>query len=103
MSSKDISGVEHVYTYKHGKAVCFGSGFEHATQPSKNEDTKAFLCFTFGTDKLEKYWNPYLAPPKGPPLGSKEYSAMVYESWGIVDAKDGFEESCRETSRDKKC
>ena len=59
-----------VYLYKHGKAVCFGSGFEHATQPSTSQETKAFLCFTFGTDKFATYWDPYIAPPKGPPLGS---------------------------------
>jgi len=91
---KDIAGNEHVYKYKLGKAVCFGSGFEHATQPSKSTETKAFLCFTFGTDKLSEYWTKYLAPPNGPPLGSPSFTALVYEKWGIKDGtKTGYEEA----------
>lgn len=88
---KDIAGNEHVYRYEYGKAVCFGSGFEHATQPSTNGDMKAFLCFTFGTDKIEKYWEKYLKPPNGPPLGSPEFTTMVYEQWGVESCDTGYE------------
>ena len=89
---KDIAGNDQVYRYKHGKAVCFGSGFEHATQPSTDNVTKAFLCFTFGTDKFDTYWKPYLEPPKAPPLGSKEFTSIVYRHLGIPsDSDTGYE------------
>jgi len=89
---KDIADQSQVYKYEYGKAVCFGSGFEHATQPSKSTEVKAFLCFTFGTDKFEKYWSKYLEPPLGPPLGSQEFTTMVYEHLGInASCSTGFE------------
>ena len=37
---KDVMGNPHVYKYEMGKAICFGSGFEHATQASTNDDVK---------------------------------------------------------------
>merc|ERR1712124_86221 len=47
---KNTADEECVYKYKLGKAVVFGSGFEHATQPCLDSQAKAFLCFNFGSD-----------------------------------------------------
>ena len=43
--------------YKKGRAVVFGSGFEHSTEPGAGRDGEAhaYLCFTFGTDQQEKW------------------------------------------------
>ena len=45
------------YTYAKGKAVVFGSRFEHSTEPGAGADGEvhAYLCFTFGTD-LQARW-----------------------------------------------
>lgn len=46
------------YTYRRGKAIAFGAGFSHSTEPgraAKLDEPHAFLCFTFGTD-LEDRW-----------------------------------------------
>lgn len=41
------------YTYAKGRAIVFGSGFVHSTEPGRSlgGETHAFLCFTFGTDE----------------------------------------------------
>mmetsp|Transcript_40939 Transcript_40939/g.132656 ORF Transcript_40939/g.132656 Transcript_40939/m.132656 type:complete len:184 (+) Transcript_40939:212-763(+) len=36
------------YVYKVGEAICFGDGFEHATQTGTAPAMLGFLCFTFG-------------------------------------------------------
>ena len=45
------------YEYTKGRAVVFGSQFEHSTEPGEGRDAQchAYLCFTFGTDKQEKW------------------------------------------------
>ena len=50
-----------VYKYKLGKAAIFGGGLRHSTQPcqprsqAEKDRPWAFLCFNFGTDRME-YW-----------------------------------------------
>ena len=45
------------YVYRRGKALVFGAGFEHSTEPGASLDGEmhAFLCFTFGTDRQERW------------------------------------------------
>ena len=45
------------YAYHKGRAMVFGSGFEHSTEPGKGRDgqTHVYLCFTFGTDRQEQW------------------------------------------------
>ena len=46
------------YTYTCGKAIVFGAGFRHSTEPGRAasaSEPQAFLCLTFGTDKLEMW------------------------------------------------
>ena len=45
------------YEYRRGKAIVFGSGFEHSTEPGAGHDGEvhAYLCFTFGTDDQERW------------------------------------------------
>merc|ERR1712070_700734 len=75
---KNHADEECVYTYKLGRAIIFGSGFEHATQPCSDGQIKAFLCFNFGSDKFDKYYAA-LAPPVGPPIGSPEFTRLVHD------------------------
>ena len=74
---RNLADEDRVYKYKLGQAVIFGSGFEHATQPCTDTAVKAFLCFNFGSDKIEKYWDAP-KPPAGPPLGSSEFTKTVH-------------------------
>ena len=75
---KDVDNKDRVYQYQLGKAIIFGMGFEHATQPCTDSHVKAFLCFSFGTDKFRKYQHA-LTPPAAPPVGSAEFSQLVNE------------------------
>ena len=46
------------YVYRRGKALVFGSGFRHSTEPGRSRDPSrphAYLSFTFGTDRPE-HW-----------------------------------------------
>ena len=46
------------YKYEHGKAIVFGAGFRHSTEPGRaasSAEPHAFLCLTFGTDRLDKW------------------------------------------------
>ena len=47
------------YVYQKGKAVVFGSRFEHSTEPGTSREADggphAYLCFTFGTDMQERW------------------------------------------------
>jgi hypothetical protein len=45
---------------------------------------------------LQTYWNAFISPPKGPPLGSREFTELVYQEWGIQDCVTGFEEELRQ-------
>jgi hypothetical protein len=47
----DAWGIKRIYRYKLGTAVVFGTGFLHATQTVQPGPPRAFLCFTFGSDK----------------------------------------------------
>ena len=49
----DSAGEEHVYRYKTGTAVCFGSDFMHSTEPFKSTSPYVFLCFTYGVRNPE--------------------------------------------------
>jgi hypothetical protein len=51
----DSWGRQRIYRYRLGVAVVFGAGFLHGTQPVVAGAPRAFLCFTFGSDK-EQYW-----------------------------------------------
>lgn len=45
------------YAYKKGKAIAFGSRFEHSTEPGagQNGEVHAYLCFMFGTDDQSRW------------------------------------------------
>jgi hypothetical protein len=65
---KDAALKEHVYKYTLGKAVVFGGGTWHSSQPCQprsqqdRERPWAFLCFNFGTDKVSRQRaSPYIA------------------------------------------
>lgn len=49
----DVDATERVYKYSCGRAVCFGGGFYHSTEPFESEEPYVFLCFTFGVTDLE--------------------------------------------------
>ena len=58
VASSESSGEEaRRYVYQKGKAVVFGSLFDHSTEPGAGRDGQphAYLCFTFGTDR-EASW-----------------------------------------------
>jgi len=55
LAYRDAWGRERVYTYRKGTAVAFGSHFWHGTEPVGSGAPRAFLCFTFGTDKA-RHW-----------------------------------------------
>ena len=64
-----------------------------------------FLQFSFGTDKFDKYWKTYLAPPNGPPQGSAEHMVEIYAHLGVdpssstgYDKYGTLEESSEEES-----
>lgn len=52
---KDFLGINRHYTYRLGRAIIFGAGFRHATAPMSDATQRAFLCFTFGSDK-QVHW-----------------------------------------------
>jgi len=58
---KDLEGNERVYKYQLGKAVIFGGGLIHSSQPcearsiAEHNRPWAFLCYNFGTNKM-KHW-----------------------------------------------
>lgn len=45
------------HDYQLGRALVFGGGFMHSTEPGRaaGDEPHAYLCFTFGTDRLE-HW-----------------------------------------------
>lgn len=51
----DTWGRRRIYRYRKGTAVILGAGFTHGTQPVASGPPRAFLCFTFGSDK-DQYW-----------------------------------------------
>jgi hypothetical protein len=51
----DARGRACIYRYKKGTAIVIGTSFLHGTQVVATGQPRAFLCFTFGSDK-EKYW-----------------------------------------------
>jgi hypothetical protein len=55
LSYLDVWGRQRVYRYRLGVAVVFGAGFLHSTQAMSTGPPRAFLCFTFGTDR-DRYW-----------------------------------------------
>ena len=93
---------EHMYKYTLGKAAVFGGGTFHASQlceprsQLERDRPWAFLCFNFGTDKME-YWptlhkniacsGKLIIQPDGkvaPEASCKSYNAALKE-----DAEDG--------------
>jgi hypothetical protein len=52
---KKLDGSTGEYEYKVGEAIIFGDDFVHSTKPGVAEEPVVFLCFNFGTDKME-YW-----------------------------------------------
>jgi hypothetical protein len=64
---KTTQGEVKQYRYRAGEAICFSSHFVHSTEPGRarsgdgpNPRPHVFLCFTFGSDKVE-HW-PAIAP-----------------------------------------
>lgn len=55
----DTSGAVQRYQYQRGRAIVFGSGFEHSTEPGETAEAGSaphvYLCFTFGTDRQERW------------------------------------------------
>ncbi len=51
----DARGRSCIYCYRKGTAIVIGTSFVHGTQVVASGQPRAFLCFTFGSDK-EKYW-----------------------------------------------
>lgn len=49
----DAYGDEQIYKYSCGRAVCFGGGFYHSTEPFETQEPYVFLCFTFGVTDME--------------------------------------------------
>jgi len=45
------------YAYQKGRAIVFGSRFEHTTEVGSGRDGQvhAYLCFTFGTDQQQRW------------------------------------------------
>ena len=57
MAPRGDTGVRR-YTYTFGKALVFGSGFRHSTEPGRaaaGASPHAYLCFTFGSD-MPEHW-----------------------------------------------
>lgn len=52
---KRCDGSVAVYPYQLGRALIFGDGFIHSTQPGRSLLPVALLSFTFGSDKME-HW-----------------------------------------------
>mmetsp|Transcript_62013 Transcript_62013/g.181224 ORF Transcript_62013/g.181224 Transcript_62013/m.181224 type:complete len:362 (-) Transcript_62013:14-1099(-) len=52
---RSLDGELRTYAYRRGEALVFGAGFEHSTEPGESAEPRAFLCFTFGTDR-EELW-----------------------------------------------
>jgi hypothetical protein len=52
---KRIDGTIAEYEYRLGEALIFGDDFVHSTKPGTSRDPVVFICFNFGTDKME-YW-----------------------------------------------
>ena len=48
---------ERRYAYQKGRAIVFGSRFEHSTEVGAGRDGEAhaYLCFTFGTDQAHRW------------------------------------------------
>lgn len=58
---KDCDHQTQIYRYQKGRAVVFGHGFEHCTQPYAFHDRlRVLYSFTFGSDKPQ-YW-PVIQP-----------------------------------------
>ena len=60
---KKLDGSIGEYDYKLGEAIVFGDDFVHSTKPGIAGKPVVFLCFNFGTDKME-YW-PRIEPTAG--------------------------------------
>lgn len=52
---KKVDGSIGEYDYKLGEALIFGDDFVHSTKPGRSDEPVVFLCFNFGTDKMQ-YW-----------------------------------------------
>ena len=44
-----------VYSYTMGRGVVFGDLFMHSTQAGETDEPAVFLCFNFGTDKMDRW------------------------------------------------
>lgn len=74
---EDGDGELRRYEYQKGRAIAFGSGFRHSSEPGLPEAdaAHAFLCFTFGSDEpahweaiaktINTYQSRMLARPDG--------------------------------------
>jgi len=49
---KDVFNKVSKYKYKKGKAITFGSDFQHSTEPFKSDKKIIFLCFAYGCKDL---------------------------------------------------
>ena len=63
MAYKDVRGTTRGYSYPAGKGIVFGTHFEHSTAVGELDQRAVYLCFNFGTDRME-HW-PELAKTTG--------------------------------------
>lgn len=87
---KDVSGAQHVYRYAEGKAILFGSGFTHSTQPLHEHhdphcSPAVFLCFNFGTSQCGAAWGDIYGSL---PLGSPSFTELRKSQLGVTPAPD---------------
>jgi hypothetical protein len=52
---KKLDGTVAEYDYKLGEGLIFGDDFVHSTKPGASADPVIFLCFNFGTDRMESW------------------------------------------------
>lgn len=51
----DFRSQRRVYSYAMGRGVVFGDRFLHSTEAGETELPSVFLCFNFGTDKMDRW------------------------------------------------
>lgn len=49
----DVRGAERNYAYPAARALVFGAGFRHSTAIGSLDERAVYLCFNFGTDRME--------------------------------------------------
>lgn len=55
MTYDTVRGTRRTLTYRLGKGLVFGPKFFHSTAVGKLDERAVFLCFNFGTDRMENW------------------------------------------------